>query len=1065
MSDAAPGPAPEIPTSPDAHRLDTLDQRLTRVEAETRALHETVRQLHAYLAAVAEYQQKAAAQAKAGSPAAGAAGQLLAARQATRPAEGSAPAASPASKAPDGAPASAPAPDPSAPPARPAPTGADSYGPTLSPDQQVVAARQREAAAAGQRAEAQLRAGELANAKVTTAPPSSKPPRPTVSFEDVLAKGLLGVGGVLLLIGAAVGAVLILPLLPEYARVLLGFAFAAVIGGAGFGLSFRALWPGRVVLMIGLSLAFFVSFSTGFIPQVMFLPAAWAVPVAVAMMFVFVGAIAACAEAWKSESVAAFGLMLGVVAALASAPTSQAAALVALVILAVAAGALMVMHEWVKLNTAALLFIAGATLAMWWIAPVPAEGGVVAAHLGALACYYLIFTAAFARWGRVAMAQERLAIEAPEQHATPRVHLEGATLAYSSVFAQVNSLVFGALAVWLLHFSKVYWDIVYLPLAAMAVLEAGRLVVPVLRRGTLLGFHTVTSLGLAATALVAYYDGLAESAVMAFMTLVVAMVASRSMMLGWLRPLTIVTTMMALPTFQFEGATTPMELAARLLPPVFLLLSVLPWEAIAVGKPRRYSWGFVELLEILSGNSRAIVASLMITFVLISWYGPTNPSTGGMVIIAKGVLLLLGVLVLSAWNWFGAMTLALCFGTFLLGMEVKGQPWFFVVAACWTLVAAMLWHEVARQSQSALARFCSLLGMIGMVGCLALLSTIMVAPVPAWNGLALSALALATAGVGLFASRMSEWPRLIEPAPYEEKQWSITGQRGVADEVWPYARVAWGVALVLAAVGWSQVVVSDSRQQLGSALIIAAVWAALWAMAVRSTKWPAAVRWPLALAAVFTICPALLVFGEGRALALAGIWVFASAAMIAGMAVRDKAAVAAGAMWQVALGPLVFLAMIGVSNPVAYESAVALLIGLAVMVVATAARWGMARCGLAKGEQTLVQAGVIAAGVMAALSALGSGVLLPGYLVTASWGLLAAGLLVAGFAARDAVVRYAAFAVFVLAIGRIVVFDMARMDTFTRFVAFFGLGFLMIAGGVAYWFLRPRTHTAPPEAK
>src|SRR5690606_32494877 len=124
--------------------------------------------------------------------------------------------------------------------------------------------------------------------------------------------------------------------------------------------------------------------------------------------------------------------------------------------------------------------------------------------------------------------------------------------------------------------------------------------------------------------------------------------------------------------------------------------------------------------------------------------------------------------------------------------------------------------------------------------------------------------------------------------------------------------------------------------------------------------------------------------------------------------------------------------------------------------LATLSRNRLQTFGLPRQAPETLQVAMIASGTLCILVAITSGSTVPDYLATASWGLLAAILLLAGFAARNVMLRYAAFAIFVLAIGRIVFSDMARMDMFTRTMAALGLGVLMVLGGVVYWLLRPK---------
>jgi hypothetical protein len=877
-----------------------------------------------------------------------------------------------------------------------------------------------------------------------------------MSLEDVIWKIVPAVAGILLLLGGVFGAVLIFPLLPPVARIGIGYLISAFFTAAGFGLTFKAKWPGRTVMMVGVAFGFFTSFAAGFLPFTIIVPPL----VSVVLMFGFVAVMAICSELWKSEVVAGFGFLLGLIAALASAPTSQETTLFALVILAIGAGVLLVRHEWKYLNAAALVFIGIGTLLMWMLSPVPSERGAVLAHLGALGCYYIVFSIAFARWGRVVLARERLAIEAPEQFATPVVKMDGATIAYSSVFAQVNSVVFGALAILLLNFTEVLWPVVHVPLLVMALLEAGRLAIPVLRRGTLLGFHTVTSLGLLSCAIVAYFSGLAESAVLALMTMVVALLASRSKLLGWLRPLTLVTACMAIPGFIPTGATTPIDLLARMLPAVFLLASVLPWETIAVLRPKKLNAGVIEILEILSGNSRAAIASVMMTFALMDWYSPSGETMGGLMIVSKGAILIAGLLLLGAWNWFAAIALAVGFGTFAMWFDPQGGYWFIVAASCWALICTGLWNEVTRQTHSTGGRIIVGLTTMGLVFALGMLLVPMMPDIPHWNGLLLTALAMAIGGVGLVAERSGPWPRLLPEATLEEGQWSITTHRQIPDKVWRFVRVAWWLALVVAIGGWVQVVLDDSRTQLFSAAIVTVLWVALWHYSAARSQWPTVAQWFLAFAALFTICPAVIVADLIGGRSLMVVFLFAAAAVITGHARRNPAMLAAGLGWLAGLGLIAIVAVQSFLVPTRLDGWLIVAAGAAVLIFAAFVRGMLPKFALPATSQLLIQGVLLASGAICIMAATASGATVAGYLATASWGLLAAVLLVGGLSLRNPMMRHAALAIFVLGIGRFLIRDMAAMDLLARAMAAIGLGLLMLLGGIGYWFFRPKDSAA-----
>jgi hypothetical protein len=590
-----------------------------------------------------------------------------------------------------------------------------------------------------------------------------------------------------------------------------------------------------------------------------------------------------------------------------------------------------------------------------------------------------------------------------------------------------------------------------------------RLTIPVLRRGTLLGFHTVTSLGLLSAAIVAYFSGLAESAVLALLTLVVALLASRSSLLGWLRPLTLITACLTLHGYDPTGSTVFVDVLARMLPPVFLLASVLPWESIAVLRPRRISGGVVEILEILSGNARAAIASVLLTFVFMDWFSPNDPLSGGLIIAAKCVVLIAGLLFLSAWNWFAAVAISAIVATVVMGVDHDGRLVIPLATACWAILCVTLWHEMTRRTTSAFGRVLTGLAVLALAPAMIIINGSVIPMIPAWNGLFLTLLAVVLVGMGLLVDRTAEWPRLVVEPTVEEGQWSIFHNRSIPDGFWRFVRVAWGAGIVLALIGWAQIIAFDSRDQLFSAALITTVWVGLWLLAVNRGKWHPAMPWVFAFAALLTICPSVLVSGDGRGYAVAVVFLFSAAAVATGLVRREKSMMMAGALWLAALGALALFALQIPAGVARLEGWAVFASGAGLLLLAILVRSRLAHGGLDARQQILLRGILVFSAVVCILASLASESTMPRYLATASWGLVAAGLLASGFLARDIMIRYAGFGVFVLAIGRIFVNDFARMDTITRFIAVFGVGLLMLASGIVYWWLRSKSETSPGE--
>jgi uncharacterized membrane protein len=83
--------------------------------------------------------------------------------------------------------------------------------------------------------------------------------------------------------------------------------------------------------------------------------------------------------------------------------------------------------------------------------------------------------------------------------------------------------------------------------------------------------------------------------------------------------------------------------------------------------------------------------------------------------------------------------------------------------------------------------------------------------------------------------------------------------------------------------------------------------------------------------------------------------------------------------------------------------------------------------------------------------------------VSVLWTVFATGLLAAGLGARSRGLFYAAYALFAITAGKVVLADLANLPTLYRMVAFLALGVLLLAG--AWLNLRFRERLAEPRSE
>jgi hypothetical protein len=894
-------------------------------------------------------------------------------------------------------------------------------------------------------------------------PADAPEPRESVPLEVLLAKWLPVVGGALVTVGVAFFATLVdVPWL----KVALGYVITVALGGAGWLVLGRSQAIGRATVAVALSVGFFVSFASYYIEASRAFPAA----VALALMAGFCAGIFVTAERWRSQLAAAVGLGLGLLAALISAQTSEGFALLALGTLAVGAGWLLVRHEW---KTLAVLAVVGSylgTALLWAILPIGSQSAEIVTHLGALVLYHAVFAASFWRWGRVWSARER-AVEAAVREGAPRVEMPQTI--FSSAGALLNSLFLSVLSVTLFWVSRTLWDQVYVLLTALAVLETVRLSVRPLRRGVTVPFHVLLAAVLATSAAASAFAGLTESCVVAALAAAIAIAGARLRDLRWLRPITIACAFLAVDSYHWGTPATFFDLLVGLLPGLFLLSSCLPWERLLTGQV--YSRNVVlRGLEFLSSQVRGLVAGVMLVVSLFSYL-----NLEALVLGAIGLCFLLlsaGLLFLGAGGWLLAtVAAAMVFWVGAAELVDDGPHMLAIGVGVW-LGAFVLWQALSRRLDAWTLR-----GMItgaaepfdtppsgprfGVALRVAIAGAAAVgfagsvwAAAREWTpivGLGMMGLGTVAAGCGWLTLRLPAvrpiGTRVEEgedAAPMPMRAWDRILAPGLAA----------GVAAAF--VGAIAAVVLDARTSLVSAGVPAAVGAGAWLLL--SLRRPVALLPALGAlgAATLVLFPAILVL-ESFAPGGVQIVVVCTATLgVVGLAWRNAAAVVTSGAWMIAAMTLVPAAMLDAQRRGAEGwGAHALLAAVLVLATALLPRFAHRRLALAE-DHWVARAFAhpmgewlfAVVGSFLTLMALATGGVLAASLVTASWAAVGIVVLLTGFALDRARLRYTALGVFVVAIGRLFLFELANASLAVKAGAFLAVGLVIVAAGIAYAF-------------
>lgn len=880
-------------------------------------------------------------------------------------------------------------------------------------------------------------------------------PRPQESLETMLARWLPVVGGVLVTAGAAIYATVVDS---PFMKIAIGYILCAVVGAAGLFALKRARMVGRAMIAIALSLAYFVSFASHYVPPARIFPAL----VSILLMVGSAGALFGLAERWKSQLVAGLGLALGILAALISASTSQGFALISLSLLAAGSGWLLVRNEWKTLTAMSLCGTYLGTALLWFILPVDASSGDPLVHTFALAFYHATFMAAFWKWGRIWAARERALEEAAKTEAIPAMEIHPSL--YASAGATLNSLFLSGLSVWLWWRTESMWPSVHWLLFALAAVEIVRLAVRPLRRSASVGFHAVLAFALVCSGVANAFSGLAEGAVMAALAAAIAVAASRMPLLRWIKPLTAVCAGLSAAAVA-QGAfvvATPADLFSNLLPAVFLLASCLAWEELLprCGDTKRHI--ALKIAEGLSGQLRGFTAVCMAIATIATYSSPNDPP-GALAFGALAFVLCLGILVFAANAWWlgtlvaaGAMMIAFVetqdAGAGIVALHAMGM-----LAVLWALGEAM-----RRAGHIATRALFLLLAASSGLAVTAYLFELLLHNAQ-WPGLWIMSGGAIAAAVGALFLRLPRVPCLARTASAD----SPSEQSFVA-RIAALATPALAVAAFSAVGGAMMMFDFDARSSLVSPAIPTALLLAGWAfLSVR--KLPIAASLSVLFAATGLFLPSVVIYGEGHASAVLGAGALAAVLLVFGIGARQLPATICGGAWIAAL-PVCMLGALARDARLAgiapdFRATNWELSGVlaAAIVVATALAPKLAarRIGADRLPRTLaplVAEGTAwwfaATGAAVALLFLSAGDLVPGKFVTPSWGAVGALMLVLGLVANVAPLRYVALGVFAVAIGRIFLHDLSGASNVVKALAFLSVGVLLLAAGFAYVFRR-----------
>lgn len=484
----------------------------------------------------------------------------------------------------------------------------------------------------------------------------TKAKAPARSFEERIGTTwMLRIGGLLMMLAMGWGAMRINSHMEPGMRVVVGYLIATAVAVGAIFTKRRNEMVGRGGIALSLSIGYFVSFASNYIPA-MRLDVAQPF-FAIGGMLAFAVGVVVLAERWRSEGVAAFGFLMALAATLLSAPDSQNFALISLVGLSLASGALLVRNGWMTLTG---MTLAGTYAAFGVLnAYLRAKGIPVnpASNVAAIVAQHIVFLVAFMRWSRPWLARER-AMENPGEEVLVPQQFDGGHIPYGRTYDILNSLGLIGLVMVTVYKSTLWPQVGYL-MAGMAALELTRLLFLRVKSPGLSAFHALTGSTLAMGAAVMLLHGPSASVVLALQTLVLAVAGSQARSLRWLRPLSAIPASATVVAIMSGGGAAGAT-SANWLSTMMLLASTLPfgkWMASGVWESQHRA---LRALSALSAQYRAFVSTGLLVGLTyeLSTSTPATVVTASMAMPLVGIALLIGMLAIDARAWFSGAALA-----------------------------------------------------------------------------------------------------------------------------------------------------------------------------------------------------------------------------------------------------------------------------------------------------------------------------------------------------------------------------------------------------------------------
>ncbi|MEO8376302.1 MAG: DUF2339 domain-containing protein [Candidatus Sumerlaeota bacterium] len=952
--------------------------------------------------------------------------------------------------------------------------------PEMKPDERqnlaaaLMAVRKAEAEEASAPNTSQTGAADFLTQQEVQGAPTQQPapePKRVVTLEERLgANWLLRIGGVLVIIGAAFFAALIQTELTPPLRVFSGYAFAAILGGAGWWLTKKNKLAGRTLQVIALALGYFVSFASGFFAQTKVFEN-FAIPSI--LMIGFGAAIVIAAERWRSQFLAIFGFMLAMISILIGAHlgTSEFYSLAAIAIISVSAAVLLLRNQWVQLTMVTLLGVYGATPLLWGITGLEDHPGALAANLLALFSYHLIFTAAFWRWGRVWIARERM-YERELAEGTIPSGMTLPSLPYSRAFAVVNSLALVGLSTLALWVTKIYWPLAHYLFFALAALELARMTVPTFRRTGLVAFHAALASGLITAGVMSALHGLGESMVLALQAVIVMIAGTRSPQLRWLAPFAVFPALLSMTEFDYTGLTTAADYFGALLTPILLFVAVMPWRRYWTMEAPLSSGRLAYAVATTSKFVMCVCATFLLTVVAGEYAVPGK--TQGEFFALSWVFLVFANLFLyaalflriRAWQLPAAFYTLASIGCVFGGAD--SMPLAAVAAlGLQVLLYSFGWDILTKRSSNPLkiaySIFWFVVTVTAVIVCAAIVDRGM------WGRTYnTEAEAMLFEGRRAFIFMGIAIAALATRVYRRSKLNVFDAVAGEAETLpsTPYLSLSLFFTVAFALVA-TLISFQDAQTNPLSAVVISAIALTFWFFEGRRAQSSRSVM-PLAILGLIVGSAGLLIYTRFAETTITGLVVFGMAFMVLSMKLRRISSSMIAAVYAVVLTVVALVAIYQPANNAQIEVAAglttAILMLLSTPLLARARKFA-SLSNEHRAAADLLEAFGNGIAIILALALLASGVLVGAKFITVAWGVLAFALLVGGFVFYNRTMRYGAMAIFALSIGRVMLYDLANSDRITKVIAFIGLGILLIIAGAAYGVLSKKFLREPKPAQ